>query len=293
MDRNKKGERNTRSTNDSSRNPHAKKSLGQNFLTSTSALQKIAGAGEVGPGDTVLEIGPGKGALTELLLDAGAHIIAVEKDRRMIPLLEERFSEATEDGHLTLINDDILDPALLRTLADTHELVDGSFKLIANIPYYITGAIFEQFLEHGPRPSRMVLLVQKEVAERIVARKGKESILSISVKVFGTPTLIAKVPRGSFTPAPSVDSAILCVSNISNKNFDMDALTHEKFFSLLRAGFHSKRKKLVGNIAEIAGRSKTEVALILGNLGLDVHIRAEDLSVFDWIRLTEKLIRVQ
>lgn len=268
--------------------PRAKKSLGQNFLTSRAALNKIAAAGEVGPGDIVLEIGPGKGALTEILLDAGAHVIAVEKDRRMIPLLEERFAEAVEDGHLTLINDDILDPILLRTLADTHELVDGSFKLIANIPYYITGAIFERFLEHGPRPTKMVLLVQKEVAERVVARNKKESILSLSVKAFGTPRIIAKVPRGAFTPAPKVDSAILAITGISDAQFRESGGAPADFFALVRAGFHAKRKTLLNNLAEHIKRPKEALAEELAMLGIDPKVRPEDIAINGWFTLLKR-----
>ncbi len=263
----------------------AKKSLGQNFLTSKSALAKIALAGDVGPGDLVLEIGPGKGALTEILLDAGARVIAVEKDKRLIPLLEESFGEAIADGRLTLINDDILDPVLLKTLVDTHEIGEGTFKLVANIPYYITGLIFRQFLEHGPRPTVMVVLVQKEVAESIVAKNKKEGILSISVKAFGTPKLVAKVPRGSFNPPPNVDSAILAITNVSGDKFIKAGIGPKKFFELVRAGFHAKRKTLLNNLIAHTGGSKETLIEKLTSLSIDPKTRPEDLSVDDWFRI--------
>jgi len=280
---------------DSSDKIYAKKSLGQNFLTSRAALAKIAGAGEISPGDLVLEIGPGKGALTEVLLESGAHVIAVEKDARMIVILNERFVDAIEDGRLVLINDDILDPVLLSTLVKTHEIVDGAFKLIANIPYYITGQIFRQFLEHGPRPTRLVLLVQKEVAEQIVARPragkknthGKESILSIAVKAFGTPRIVAKVPRGAFVPPPNVDSAILVIEDISDERFLETKLTSEKFFTVVRAGFHAKRKTLLNNLTEISSLPKEEVEKLIRTQNINPVIRPEDLTVDEWFTLAK------
>jgi 16S rRNA (adenine1518-N6/adenine1519-N6)-dimethyltransferase len=274
---------------------YAKKSLGQNFLTSKAALNKIAQAGEVSPGDLVLEIGPGKGALTEVLLESGAHIIAVEKDARMIPILTDQFADAIDDGRLTVIHDDILDPVLLATLIKTHEITDGAFKLVANIPYYITGLIFRQFLEHGPRPTRLILLVQKEVAEQIVARpisakkgaQGKESILSIAVKAFGTPRIVAKVPRGAFVPPPNVDSAILAIEHISDARFQEAGITSETFFTIVRGGFHAKRKTLLNNLTEISILSKQEVETVITSLNINPRTRPEDLTVNDWFVLAK------
>ena len=168
----------------------AKKSLGQNFLNSDGALDAIIKAGRVTKGDKVLEIGPGKGALTKRLLDAGANVIAIEKDDRLIPILEDLFAKEIKTKKLTLIHGDVLkfDPLL-------NELKTKEYKLIANIPYYITGEITRKFLSGNFQPSVIVVLVQKEVAERITTstqgatkiKEGKESILSISVKAYDIP----------------------------------------------------------------------------------------------------------
>ncbi len=158
----------------------AKKSLGQNFLKSKRALSEIISAGEVNHDDLVLEIGPGQGALTEKILETGAKVIAVEKDDRLISLLNEKFIKETNSGQFTLIHGDILD-------LDLAFLKNSEFKLIANIPYYITGLIFRKFLEGNIQPSKIVIMVQKEIADRIIARDGKESLLSISVKAYGQP----------------------------------------------------------------------------------------------------------
>ena len=187
----------------------AKKSLGQHFLNSPSVLAKIIAAGRISPGETVLEIGPGTGVLTQALLAAGARVVAIEKDQRAIDGLRERFAAEVADGRLVIQYADILE-----TDRASFGLKNGEYALIANIPYYITGAILESFLEYEPRPNRMVLLVQKEVAQRIVARDGKESILSVSVKAFGAPKLVDTVPPGAFTPPPTVDSAILAIENV-------------------------------------------------------------------------------
>lgn len=249
----------------------AKKSLGQNFLSSTAIIADIIRAGGVGAGDTVLEVGPGKGVLTEGLLSAGAKVIAVEKDDRLMELLETKFAEEIKNKKLTLVHADILeiDPP-----------IKGEYKLLANIPYYITGQLFRKFLEEAKiQPSRMVLMLQKEVAQRIVAREGKESILSLSVKAYGTPKYIKTVPAKYFSPAPKVDSAILAVENISRKLFSL--VPEKKFFELIKQGFAQKRKMLRSNLKC--------PQVIFDQCGLDEKIRAEDLKLGDWVSLWTKL----
>jgi 16S rRNA (adenine1518-N6/adenine1519-N6)-dimethyltransferase len=257
----------------------AKKSLGQHFLNSTHVLEQIISASHIQKGETVLEIGPGTGVLTRALLSAGAHVIAVEKDQRAIAMLEQDFFIEIKNGALKIISGDVLYEHTL----STESILDGSFALVANIPYYITGAILEKFLEHGPRPTRMVLLVQKEVAERICARDGKESILSISVKAFGTPHIIAKVPPGAFTPPPTVDSAILSIEHISNIAFTSKNLDVKRFFSIVKAGFAHKRKLLARNLEDVL--SKEEIGAIWEKAGFDKNVRAEDLKVEEWLKI--------
>jgi 16S rRNA (adenine1518-N6/adenine1519-N6)-dimethyltransferase len=264
----------------------AKKSLGQHFLRSKSAIRSIVEAGFVTAADTVLEIGPGEGVLTQALLDTGATVVAVEKDRDLIPLLTETFAEALASKQLTLIEGDILDfdPA-------QHGLMRSKYKLVANIPYYITGAIFEKFLSEKNSPSSLVVLIQKEVATRIVARDNKESILSISVKAFGTPKLTAKVPASAFRPAPKVDSAVLAVYNISQDSFSdwgMDEVAATKrFFTIVRGGFAHKRKLLARNL-EIAAE-KSRIQETFATLGLSPNTRAEDITLDTWITLAKTL----
>jgi len=269
----------------------AKKSLGQHFLNSKHVLEQIITAGNIQIGEKILEIGPGTGVLTQELLLAGAKVIAVEKDDRALTLLNDKFVAEINSGQLKLIHGDILDDNstnLQSLISNTNSHPDSKYALIANIPYYITGAILEKFLEHEPRPNRMVLLVQKEVADRIVARpeqstgKSKESVLSISVKVFGTPKVVAKVPPGAFTPPPTVDSAILSIENISADKFKNNP-DISRFFKIVKAGFAHKRKFLKRNLEEVMPIENLDI--IWHKLNLDEKVRAEDLTPDDWVNI--------
>ncbi len=248
-----------------------KKTLGQNFLHSPRILQKIVSAGEVAAGDTVLEIGPGDGALTAVILQTGASVMAVEKDRRLVPILQKKFARELTGGQLKLISADIIDLNL-----ENLRLVAYGFKLIANIPYYITGEILRKFLGGPCQPSVMVMLVQKEVAERIIARDGKESLLSISVKCYGRPRLLGRVAAGNFQPVPKVDSAILIVENISKKFFE--GFSEDGFFRIVKAGFAHKRKQLAGNLRVLF----PDIEKALEKTGLPNEIRPENVSLEKW-----------
>lgn len=259
-----------------------KKSLGQNFLTSIPARIQIVTAGAILPTDTILEVGPGKGFLTKALLETGAHIVALEKDRDLLPLLSETFSSEIASDRLTLIEGDILD-----FNPDTCNLTPGSYKLIANIPYYITGAILSKFLSHTCQPSLMVVLVQKEVAERVCARDGKESLLSLSVKAYGTPKLVYKVNKGSFNPIPTVDSAVLQIKDISKQNFKNQY--HEAmFFKLIHAGFAHKRKFALSNIKAVFPES--DMPTLFQQVGLSEKVRAEDVTLSSWLLISLSLV---
>ena len=259
----------------------AKKHLGQHFLKSDGALRKIIAAANLTSDDTVLEIGPGTGALTELLVLNAKKVIAVEKDRELIPVLEEKFAKEIREGRLQLLEEDVLDfdPALLKK-----EL--KKYKLVANIPYYITGAIIEKFLSTPYQPQQMVLLIQKEVAERIIARDHKESILSVAIKAYGVPKIIAKVPPGSFVPPPTVDSAILSIEGITREFFaDVDEVL---FFKILKAVFGKKRKQIGGSLTEFLG-DKEKALGALAMAGIDTKTRPEDISLNTWKRLVNSL----
>lgn len=257
-----------------------KKSLGQNFLTSIPARIAIVNAGKLSKDDTVLEIGPGKGFLTKGLLETGASVVALEKDRELLPVLFETFASEIKNGQLTIIEGD----ALLFPLASCSLLL-APYKLIANIPYYITGAILSRYLSSPHQPTQMVVLVQKEVAERVVARDGKESILSLAVKVYGDPKLVYRVNKGSFNPIPSVDSAVLSIENISRKNFK-DEKHEENFFKTVKAGFSHKRKFLISNLKEKLPEISWQEIFIKNNI--NEKVRAEDVPLVMWLRLSLK-----
>ncbi len=251
----------------------AKKSLGQNFLKSPAVVRKMIETAGLSSADVVVEIGPGKGALTVELLNTGATVIAIEKDIELMPLLQEKFAKELTSEQLTLINTDI-------STFDISTL-PKHYKLIANIPYYITGEILRKFLESKQQPISMTLLVQKEVAQRIVARDAKESILSMSVKAYGEPKYVQKVPAMLFNPKPRVDSAILHIADISKDFFITNNITEKDFFKVLRLGFSQKRKILANNL----NISKEE----LERLDISDSARAETLTLEEWATLTKTL----
>jgi len=253
----------------------AKKSLGQNFLTSKEIAEDIIKTANLSKNDTVLEIGPGQGFLTEELLKKAGVVIAVEKDDLLVQYLEKKFREEIKTGKLILTHEDILgfNPS-------GYKLIASGYKIIANIPYYLTGQILRMFLEADAQPKKMVLTVQKEVAERIVASDGKESILSISVKAYGTPYYIKKVPAHLFSPQPKVDSAILSIDNISKRVFK-NKKQERQFFETVKKGFAHKRKLLKNNL------ECRNDALMQCNI--EENARAEKLSREEWGCLAEKL----
>jgi len=256
----------------------AKKSLGQNFLKSKEALRDMISAGNISKKDVVLEIGPGKGVLTEKLLENAGKVIAIEKDEELFLLLKEKFAKEIHEKKLDLISGDIMefDPSVL----------DANYKVIANIPYYLTGAIFRKFLENKSQPAKIVLLVQKEVAERIVVRDKKESILSISVKAYGKPKYIAKVSKKYFSPAPKVDSAIIEVSDISKNNFKN--LSEEEFFEVVRSGFAHKRKTLLKNL-DMAGFDREILEVVWTKLKIPEKARPENVGIEAWFNLAKEI----
>lgn len=241
---------------------YAKKSLGQNFLMHARIAERIAITAGITPSNTVFEIGPGTGMLTRELLKLAKKVIALEADHELFSALQTSFADEIAEGRLELISGDI------RTFSIA--ALPHGYLLVANIPYYLTGEIFRMFLETANQPSSMTLLVQKEVAERI-ARPGKESILSLSVKAYGVPKYEFTVPRGAFRPAPKVDSAVLSVRDISRKNFASRS-EEELFFTLLHAGFAHKRKFVRKNLLE-AGLSCGDIP---------EKARAEDLPLAVW-----------
>jgi len=275
----------------------AKKGLGQNFLKSQKALNQIIEAAGDLKGKTILEIGPGMGSLTDRLVKTSAKkIILIEMDDRLIPILQKKFAEEIKIGKVEIIHDDIM-KVDLKSLG----LIKGKYSLIANIPYYITGAIIRNVIGGDTYPEKAVVLVQKEVAERIIARDKKESILSIAIKAIGLPKIIDKVPKGAFVPSPKVDSAILLIDQISKNNFLVKlnntsegedgaenkmktGSKEERFFDILHAGFAHKRKLLKSNLKEKNIFKDAEKALQVCDIKQDA--RAETLTLEQWKKLS-------
>jgi len=263
----------------------AKKHLGQHFLNSKTVLKEMLEAASVAHTDTVLEIGPGKGVLTRELLSTGAHVIAVETDEDMLHILSETFEPELSSGALTLLAADILNVSLTKkSLMDTLLIKDLKYKVVANIPYYITGEIIKRFLTAEIQPESMTLLVQKEVAERI-AKSKKESILSLSVKAYGVPRYVSTVAARYFNPPPKVDSAVLHIAHISKLFFS--SISEDHFFKVVKSGFSSKRKKLSNNLAPFG--SKEKLSTVFSSLGIIENARAEELHLDEWATLATEL----
>jgi 16S rRNA (adenine1518-N6/adenine1519-N6)-dimethyltransferase len=253
-----------------------KKSLGQNFLVDPNGLNKVLKAAKVSPQDIVLEIGAGLGSLTYLLAQQSRHVVAVELDTRLIAPLREALAGFT---NVTICEGD-----MLKLSPDV--LIDAErYVVVANIPYYITSALIRHLLEANHKPTRMVLTVQQEVAERILARDGKMSLLALSVQVYGKPELKARIPAGCFYPPPEVDSAVLSIELYEEPIVPSGSL--DLFFKLAHAGFAQKRKTLRNTLATGMNESPAWAERLLTTAGIDPQRRAETLSMQEWKKLVE------
>lgn len=261
---------------------YAKKSLGQNFLKSRKAIHQMIDAAGTKSNDLIIEIGPGKGALTKPILETGARVIAFELDERMIDYLNTELSNYVQSGQLLIIHRDVLD-------IDMDEFFGkkGNYKVIANIPYYITNAIIRKFLETQYQPTDMSLLMQREVAERIVVRDGKESILSLSVSVFGEARYIGKVDRKYFSPSPKVHSAIVHIGDISHERLALN--NQDLFFEIIKTAFSQKRKKCIKNLEKIADKKIWQD--IFSELEIDDNTRAEQINIDTWLQILDIYIK--
>lgn len=256
--------------------PKAKKSFGQNFLVDETVVPKMIDAAEIRPGETVLEIGPGTGVLTHALVAAGANVIAVEADRDLIPGLQKEFGK-----RITLVEGDILASGSLDSLALARD-DNEKYKLVANIPYNITSQLLERFLTTSPRPQRMVLMVQKEVADRLTAAPSRMSLLSVVCQLYADCFRVAIVKAGAFRPIPKVDSAIVRLDLYRQGHPLLAGRDPEEVIALAKRGFASKRKQLKSNLGP-------KIVPILERMGLDPRIRAEALTVEQWIQLSIEL----
>lgn len=263
---------------------HHKKSLGQNFLINRDSLQSILDAGELTCDDNVVEVGPGPGVLTLELAQLVSHLTSIELDGDMCSLLSSHLRKADLLDRVSLVQADIRDAAL----------PEAPYKVIANIPYYLTDRIIRRFLEEAPlRPQVLVLLIQKEVAEKITALDDKQSIPSIAVQAYGRAEIVCQVPRDHFDPAPKVDSAVLKITTFPESRIESIAGGPKLFFRIVRAGFGMKRKKLSNCFSANLALSKEETTQLLSQAGIDGDLRAERLTFDDWISLTEAYHKMQ
>jgi 16S rRNA (adenine1518-N6/adenine1519-N6)-dimethyltransferase len=252
------------------------KKFGQNFLTDDSILARIVETAQITPQDEVLEVGPGLGNLTAHLARTAKTVTAVELDKRLIPLLEHTLAPYS---NVRLVQGDILgfSPQMLA--------LGSGYKIVANIPYYITSALIRHFIESALPPASLTLMVQKEVAQRICAQPGDLSVLALSVQLYGTPRLAFNVPAGAFYPAPEVDSAVLHVDI-----FQPAALTPQQtnqFFEIVKAGFSQKRKTLRNALSGGLRHTPIEIENWLEATGINPQARAETLSKENWLALCE------
>jgi 16S rRNA (adenine1518-N6/adenine1519-N6)-dimethyltransferase len=253
----------------------AKKGLGQHFLVDRSVLDKIVSAAELTPSDTVIEIGPGLGILTGELVKNAAKVIAIEVDSKLASSLQKRLSKFS---NLTVINADVLQ-------LDPRKLIDRkvNYKVVANLPYYIAAPILRHFLEASPKPSLMVVMVQKEVAQSIVAQPGDMSILGISVQLYGKPTIVDYVPAQGFYPEPKVDSAVVRIDVYPRPAVDVADI--DGFFEIVKAAFSAPRKQIRNSLAQGMRLAPAEVTQLLKQARISPQRRPETLSLEEWANL--------
>lgn len=260
-------------------NIRPKKGLGQNFLGDENHLHKIVTAAELSPEDVVLEIGPGLGALSLPLAQAVGQVVAVEIDARMVEILQTEFSTL---ANFRVLQANILDLDPAHTLAQyLPDFTPGEpYHVVANLPYYITSAIIQHLLEAPHPPQTITITVQKEVAQRIVAKPGHMSILAVSVQFYGQPRLCHTIPANAFVPPPKVESAVLRIDCYAQSPLAVSDT--QRFFRIVKAGFSQKRKQLKNSLAGGLGMSQTETAEWLHAAGLDATRRAQTLSLSEW-----------
>jgi len=257
------------------------KSLGQNFLTDPNILEKITSIAGVTEKDTVLEIGAGLGHLTAQLARSAKQVAAVELDERFIPVLEENLAEYK---NIRIIQGDIL------SLNPQDLVQQNNYLVVANIPYYITSRIIRNLLESELKPTRIILTIQHEVAQRICARTGKMSLLSLSVLMYGEPSLEMRIPAGAFFPPPKVDSAVVLVKLYPEPLLKGDM--RAKFFEIIKAGFLHKRKTLRNSLSKGLAWAPSQAEKFLVEAGIDPQRRAETISMDEWIELTRNYDKI-
>ncbi len=253
-----------------------RRKLGQYFLRSREALRAVVGALDISQDMLVVEVGPGKGALTEHILEGYDFVVAIERDPALVEVLQRRFSDAISEGRLVLVAGDVRDGEWLGVVGDR------SYAVIANIPYYLTGSLIRDLLTGGHAPTAMSLVLQKEVAERITRRNSdKESLLSLSVQLFGTATYVRTILRSAFSPQPQVDSAIIAITGIQQP----PRYIQDTFFSIIKIAFQEKRKTVLKKFRYIPG-----VQDKLLQSGVSRTERAEDIPFDVWFAVARSIV---
>jgi 16S rRNA (adenine1518-N6/adenine1519-N6)-dimethyltransferase len=252
-----------------------RKRLGQNFLVDKRILKKIVQASEISEKDLVLEVGPGIGNLTIELAKRAKKVIAVEKDKRLVEILKENLSDFK--------NVEIREGDIREKISEIVQNISKGYKIVANIPYYLTSYLIRKFLELKKRPKLMVLMIQKEVAQRICSKPPKMNLLSISVQFFSKPEIVSFVSKNSFWPRPRVDSAIIRL-RVKNEKLRVNK---DLFFEIVKTGFFHPRKQLINNFTKKFGVNKMEVENWLLKNGVDPKKRAQEISLNEWIKLSE------
>ena len=259
-----------------------KKSLGQNFLIDKNILKKIIKASNLEKENTIIEVGPGLGILTKALAKTAKEVIAIEKDAKLTEILKKELSDYK---NTKLINKDILKLNIKKILSETKKNIN--YKVISNLPYYITSPVIRKFLEEETKPKSITLLIQKEVAQRICKAPPDMSLLSTSVQFYGSPKIISYVSKNCFWPKPKVDSAILKIKNIKNPG-----INEKQFFKIVKAGFSKPRKQLAGNLSKEFKINPENIKNILIEINLKEKTRAEELKVEQWKKLANKLTQL-
>jgi 16S rRNA (adenine1518-N6/adenine1519-N6)-dimethyltransferase len=269
----------------------ARKGLGQHFLIDEDIRGAILAAAELDHNDTVIEVGPGLGVLTGELARQAGWVIAIELDNKLAVILRKVLAPF---DNVVILNEDVLgtDPkVLLQEQAPSFPTALKPYKVVANLPYYITSPVLRHFLEASVKPEVMIVMVQKEVAEAIVAEPGQRSVLSIGVQFYGKPGIVSYVPAGSFYPAPEVDSAILRIDVYRQPPV---AVADEKgFFQLVRAGFTAARKQAVNSLSQGLGLPKAEVLVWLEKAGIAPQRRAETFTLEEWAQLWQFFVKIK
>ncbi len=252
------------------------RSKGQNFLINEKIYDEIVEAAGINSEDTVLEVGPGLGFLTAKLAKVAKNVVAVELDDKLANFLQIGL-DSNDVLNVTIVNQDVLK-------FNPTDLPKG-YKVVANLPYNITSIFLRTFLNQKNRPQSLVLMLQKEVAERLIAKPGEMSMLALSVQFFGDVEIVREVKAGNFWPEPKIDSAVIRLIIDNNKRGEITYDEEKAFFRLAKFGFSAKRKMLKNNLASGLKISNAEAEKLLISVGLDEHIRAQDLSVSNWQKL--------